>query len=400
MKGSETLLQVAAAKPSHGASDIRYEDPEQRRILLTRILSEDRSAEKMDHETGSPRIHLPTPSRGGRRGAIAVGAVVVGIALFFGLSVGTSSPGSRNPALPVIVIEQPSEKGLGLPVPVYPYLMSLTAGSGLSTSTGSEPIFRIAWPDGARASAVRLAHVFGVSGPQTNGVQGGITFGPPSGPAVVVIPEDGILTWTYEGSPTVRAPLEGRSTGTQAGVPPSDSWATRQTKRYLAALGMATHLGKPQISNFRGQVGVNVSITLDSIEANEQFEFIYGLGDTLEMATGVFGDFTLLGHYPTSSPVSAVTVLESETHYAPSEDLTDCPKNSQGTPVCSGSITSANLGYRYAATPSGGEVLIPEWFLQGPQAGGNPDARIIGGVVPAMKASYFTIRIQRNGASG
>jgi len=273
-------------------------------------------------------------------------------------------------------------------MPVYPYLMNLTAGSGLSNTTGTEPVFRVSWPEGVRASAIKLAHVFGVTGSQTDFVEGGVTFGPPSGPAVEVIPEDGILTWTYEVS------------GTQSGTPPSDAWAIRQTKNYLADLGMGTNLGQPQISNFNGQVGVVIPVTRDSLEANEQFNFVYGSGGALEMATGVFGDFTVLGDYPTSSPVTAVTVLESETQNAPSEGLTDCPKNSQGTYVCSGTITSAILGYRYAPTPGGGEVLIPEWFLEGPQAGGNPDAKTIGGVVPAMEPSYFTIRIQRIGASG
>jgi hypothetical protein len=328
-----------------------------------------------------------------------MGAGIMGLALFLGLSVGTSAVRTRHlPKLPTIAIVKPSLRHSfsGMPGPNGPYLLGLTAGSGLSISDGSEPVYSVTWPEGPHESAVRLAQAFGVTGPETNFVEGGVTFGPPSGPAVEVIPQDGILTWTYEASPAIRAPLEPRSTGSPTGPPPSDAWAIDQTLKYLASLGMSSDLGRPQISNFRWQVGVVIPVTLNTIDANEQFNFIYGPADTLEMATGVFGRYSLLGNYPTISQVAAVSELSSQTHYTLLEFLTGCPKNAQGTPVCSGTIASANLGFRYAATPSGSEVLLPEWYLQGPSAGDYPEMKTVGGVVDAIVPSYLRVETQKS----
>jgi hypothetical protein len=396
MKSAETLRWVAAARPPDSKDGGRYGEPGQRSLLLSTILAEDRL--QVPEHGPSPVDQLPRLGLHRRRRAVVAGVAAIAVALVVVLTVGTtSSPSPRRLSLPTIVIKQPSLGPISLPEPVYPYLMNLTVGSGLTNSPGSEPVYRISWPMSAQASAVLLAHVFGVTGGQTDFVEGGTTFGPPAGPAVEVTPQEGILNWTYEGSPTDRCPLIGRSPCGQASAPPSDSWATAQSQKYLASLGLTSALGQPYVSNFRGQVGVDFPVELGSLEANEQFDFIYGPGGTLEMATGVFGKYALVGNYPTMSAVAAVGALESETHYAPRDYLTDCPKNSQGTPVCSGTVTSANLGFRYASTVGDGELLIPQWFLQGPEVGDNPDAKTIGGVVPALDPIYVRIETPPNG---
>lgn len=394
MRSDETLRWVAAAKPREPVHHGRYDQLEQRRLLLATILAEDRH-EVPDHAPGRRVLPLARRRQHRQRLAAVVGAGALAAVLVAVFVVGSPAPTARRLSLPTIVIEQPSLGAIGLPEPVYPYLMSLTAGSGLSSASGSEPVYRVSWPMTQRSSAILLAHVFGVTGRQTDFVEGGSTFGPPAGPAVEVTTEAGILSWTYVASPAVRCPLIGRTTCAASGGAPSDSWATRRTLRYLASLGLASDLGRPYLSDFRGQVGVNIPIKLGGLEANEQFSFIFGPGDTLEMATGVFGDYRLVGNYPTMSATSAVGALQSEPHQAPRAFLTDCPANGQGTPVCSGTITSANLGFRHAAT-SAGELLIPQWFMQGPMVGGNPDAKTIGGVVPALEPLYVRNETQSN----
>jgi hypothetical protein len=120
------------------------------------------------------------------------------------------------------------------------------------------------------------------------------------------------------------------------------------------------------------------------------FNFIYGPGDTLEMATGVFAEVAPTGDYPTISPIAAVSLLEAEPTYEPLAFLTDCPKDAQGIHVCAGTITSADFGYR-SFESAHGAVLLPMWFLDGPRAGGNPVASTIGGVVNAIDPIYLNV---------
>jgi len=406
MKTPEVMKQLAAAKPSFRATHTRYADPEQRRDLLAAILTEDRphSGDAAKLPPKELRVSARTPR--GRYVPASIGIIVTCVALLLGFFAETSIPLQHLSKLPKIAVVSPSTfpSGAGFPGPVGPYLLSLSDGPGLSATTGSEPVYSVTWPEDMHASALRLAQVFGVTGPETNFVDGGVTFGPPSGPAVEVTSQDGILDWTYEGSPTARAAQigEGRpgSVGAPSGSPPTDAWATAETLKYLASLGLASDLGDPQLSDFRGQVGVVIPVTLDGIEANEQFAFTYGPGDSLEMASGVFGAYALLGSYPTISQVTAVSQLSSQVHYTLLEFLKGCLKNVQGTPVCSGTIESANLGFRYAATPSGSEVLLPEWFLQGPSAGTYPEMKTVGGVVDAIDPVYLKIESQRSNGRG
>jgi len=406
MKTSETLSQVALAKPrrTHGAS--RFADANERSDLLASILSEETTPVERAVPLALVRGQSDAPdlvssssiaTKRPRYLKPAIGAAVLSLVAVILLAVGASpGPVQLNSALKRIVVVQQSNDGLGLPEPVYPVQFQLTIDPSLSSATGTSPAYSVTWPMDAHTSAVQLAQAFGVpTNPEAPFVVGGVTFGPSSGPSVRVEREDGLLTWEYDGSPATRAPLSTPPSGdtgasSSAGTPPSNAEAIAQTRAYLATLNLASNLGSPQISDFNGQVGVVIPIVANSVETNMSFNFIYGPGDTLEMATGVFAAVALIGDYPTISQTSAVGLLQSQPASEPLAFLTDCPDNAQGIHVCSGAITSADLGYRTFESQKG-EVLLPMWFLMGPRDGGNPDATTLGGVVNAIDPAYLRI---------
>lgn len=329
----------------------------------------------------------PRSTRTTRRARVEVSLVaagVVGIALVAGVLAGEGmdKSGKSAPTLALAAgtaLQSGSvHRSVGSSSPLLPYTAAFVPGPSLSSTSQAMPAYELSWPSTATASVNQLSAAFGVtSSTQRSLALGGVVVGPADGPSIEVDPVVGHLRWSFEASPSVRS---------SGGQETSDSVAVSSARGYLASIGMdGTDNGTPQVSNFGDEVGVIIPVTINGVPTSLESEFVFGPNDTLRMASGILVDLTESARYPTMSALSAVSALDSQTHYGRIDAVSKCGS----PPVCTGTIDSANLEYRPFASASGQQLLLPVWIL-GSTNPGSSDS--IGGWVVAIPSSSIQLQ--------
>ncbi len=384
--GQGLIAKVGAVQPLRGG----------------RVLS-DVELEQLAHRAMRTKSSAPTTTRPRLRAA-AIGAVTLAGALTAALvsvDLTTSAPatlslgGHHSERVLQLQRGQALSSGRqqvgasGIPMAVVAISYDLIPGPSLSSSAGSESVYRFAWPDNMDASARMLALAFGIHDLRLtpNGRElGGVLVGSIQGAYVDVYPVDGILNWTYQSDSRGGAGLpsspQSRSSRT------IDRHASAEALALLGKIGIRTALGTPVVSSaFNGDTGVFVPVVVNGDGTNILYDFQFAPDGSLDLSNGVLAVTSPIGKYPTIAPVHAVGIASSGTYFVPQEGApTTCGVS--GTPPCDVTIKSASMWYRTFTSVTGTAYLLPTWQLSGDPAG--PGAPQFGAWVSAIDQQYVT----------